>query len=122
MDASFRNLLIGLALYAVVAAAVLWWVWRRTAQTSSATPRAWLRALAVSCLFSPTVFACGGIAPVPFPILVALDVYALLTSAANQCGFQSVPKAILVAAVGVTFGLVHLGVSRWQHAHTKQAI
>jgi hypothetical protein len=122
MDASFRNLLIGLALYTIVAAVLLWRIWRRTAQNRSPAARSWVRALAVSCLFSPTIFACGGMMPVPFPALVALDVYALVTSATNPCGFQSVPNAILVVMVGVTFGLVHLGISRWQYAHAKQAI
>jgi putative component of membrane protein insertase Oxa1/YidC/SpoIIIJ protein YidD len=73
MDAAFRNLLFGLALYLVVAAVLLWLAWRRTARVQSNFQRAWFRALVVSCLFSPTVFACGGIAPVPFAVLVGMD-------------------------------------------------
>jgi hypothetical protein len=122
MDASFRNLLLGLALYVVIAAAVLWSVWWRTARSAGLAKRAWLRALAASCLFSPTVFACGGMMPVPFPVLVAFDLYAVATAAASPCGFQSLPNALLVVVVGVAFGLVHLGTSRWQHGRTKQAI
>jgi hypothetical protein len=121
MDAAFKNLLLGLALYVAVAAVLLWFTWLRTARVQSNARRVWLRALVVSCLFSPTVFACGGIAPVPFPVLVGLDLYALATSAGSPCGYQSLPNAVLVCAVGVLFGLVHLGISRWQHAQTKQA-
>lgn len=122
MDASFRNLLLGLALYVAIATVALWWVWWRTARVPSFVRRAWLRALAVSCLFSPTVFACGGVMPVPFPVLVAVDLYGVATSAAMPCGFQSLPNALLVIVVGVAFGLVHLGASRWQHGRAKQAI
>jgi hypothetical protein len=121
MDAGFRNLLLGLALYITVAAVLLGLSWRRTARVQSNARRVWLRALVVSCLFSPTVFACGGIAPVPFPVLVSLDLYALATSAGSPCGYQSLPNAALVCAVGVLFGLLHLGISRWQHAHAEQA-
>jgi hypothetical protein len=114
MDPAFRNLLLGLALYIAVAGALLGWIWRRTGRSTSFARRAWCRALAVSCLFSPTVFACGGAMPVPFPLLVAFDLYELAKSAATPCGFQSLPNAILVLIVGIAFGVVHLGISQWQ--------
>jgi hypothetical protein len=114
MDPYFRNLLLGLALYVAIAVAVLWWVWWRTGRTRSLIRRAGIRALAVSCLFSPTVFACGGAMPVPFPVLVAFDLFELAMPTATPCGFQSLPNAMLVLAVGVAFGVVHLGISRWR--------
>lgn len=120
MDTAFRNLLLGLALYVAIAAVLFWLAWGRTARIPSSSRRAWLRALIVSCLFSPTVFACGGIAPVPFSVLVGLDLYVLATSAGSPCGYQSLPNAVLVCAVGVLFGLVHLGVSRRQRARAPE--
>jgi hypothetical protein len=121
MDPSFKRLLLALALYVAIAAALLSWVWWRTGRSPSLTRRAWFRAFAVSCLFSPTVFACGGAMPVPFPVLVAFDLYAWATSA-TPCGFQSLPNAMLVLGVAIAFGVVHLGISRWQHARTRQAM
>jgi hypothetical protein len=111
MDPALRNLLLGLALYIAIAGALLRWIWWRTGRSPSLARRAWFRALAVSCLFSPTVFACGGAMPVPLPLLVAFDLYELAKPTATPCGFQSLSNAMLVLVVGVAFGVVHLGVS-----------
>lgn len=119
MDPSFATLLLALALYVAIAAALLGWVWWRTGQSPSPARRAWFRALAVSCLFSPTVFACGGAMPVPFPVLVAFDLFNFATSA-TPCGFQSLPNAMLVLVVGVAFGVAHLAISRWRRARTER--
>lgn len=120
MDPFFRNILLGLALYVAIAAALLCWVWWRTGGTPSVARRAGFRALAVSCLFSPTVFACGGAMPVPFPVLVAFDLYELAMPTATPCGFQSLPNALLVIVVGVAVGVVHLGISRWRQRSPRK--
>jgi hypothetical protein len=75
--------LVGCLGYAVLAIVVLRNLWRLAA---AKIPNAWLRAPLQSALFavlfSPTFMACGAVAPMPFPFIIASD----LSSPGEACG------------------------------------
>jgi hypothetical protein len=55
---------------------VVRYVWRRTSTPAvGRTARVLVRATVFALLLSPTFVACGAGAPIPFPLIVAADVY-----------------------------------------------
>lgn len=121
MDAPLRNLFIGLLAYVAVAVLTFVLVWKST-RVRGPRARVLCRSAAFAVLFSPTAFACGAIAPVPFLILIMGDLYVLATRPVGPCGYQSLPNAIMVVVVGLVFGLLHLYISRRQARRREQVI
>jgi hypothetical protein len=64
----------GMLVYIALAILAIRFIWRRTATpTWTMATRVLARSGAVAFLFSPTFYACGAAAPVPFPILLVAE-------------------------------------------------
>lgn len=105
-------LLLGLSVYCAIASCLLWVVWHLTRHLKRISSRVLLRSAAIAFLFSPTIFACGGASPVPFPLLVAGDVYVWMASLENPCGYQSLWNSTIVGVVFIVVGALHALISK----------
>ena len=66
----------GLVIEIILSLLVARYVWRRTGAPSvGRMSRVLGRATTIALLFSPTWVGCGAMAPLPFPVIVAMDLY-----------------------------------------------
>ena len=79
--ATYLGILIA---YLVIAAGVLFLVWRFTRSLRSPGLRLALRAFSVAFLFAPGAVACGGATITPFSLVVVADVIGFISP--NGCG------------------------------------
>jgi hypothetical protein len=78
-------------------------IWRKS-ESIQIFVRFLLRTIIIAFLFSPTFFACGGIALTPFPILL----YSELTEPVNACSGQIEGALEVVVPFWVIFSVIYL--------------
>ena len=82
--ATYLGILIA---YLVIAAGVIFLVWRFTRSLRSPGLRLALRAFSVAFLFAPGAVACGGATITPFSLVVVADVIGFISP--NGCGLYT---------------------------------
>jgi hypothetical protein len=69
---------VSIAGYGLLAIFTLRQLWRLAARARSAWLRIPLQSASFALLFSPTFMACGALAPMPYPFILAIDLIDLL--------------------------------------------
>lgn len=66
----------GVVLYIMITIIAVKYVWVKTAPAHvNSWTRVPVRAAVIAFLASPTFAACGALAPIPFPLIIAMDLY-----------------------------------------------
>ena len=74
-DVPFLIYLLALIVYALGAIFAIRFVWRRTAESVAPILRLLLRSVAIALLLSPTFLFCGAGVLVPYPLVIASEIY-----------------------------------------------
>lgn len=90
-------------------------IWRRSAAYPSARLRIALRTFWIAFAFTPTVAACGAVAVVPFPLLLAAE---LILPASDVCGPFVPPNLVAVGLVWLVAAALHVVVTRARRRRT----
>jgi hypothetical protein len=105
-DAPFLIYLFAMVAYTIGSIAAIRFVWRRTAEFRTTFLRLLLRCSAIALLFSPTFLFCGAGILVPYPLVIAAEIYYGDTS----CGQVTSMLAWNTLYVVVPVWLLSLGI------------